>query len=496
MLLTASLLVALTGTASVFARAYAEQIPFSANGLNSHEAKPPVQHFQPVGSLRNVSGDAFTTLRHPLFPAHSVRIKQSNFCDTTVKTYTGYIDFNAKHLFFYFFESRSDPDKDDVIFWTNGGPGCASSGGLFMELGPCRVTNATKGPEFFPYSWNSNANIFFVDQPVNVGFSYAEYGIHIDNTPDAAKDIAAFVAIFFEHFASFKGRPFHMAGESYGGRYIPLFASEIYDQNALLVANGLTPINLTSAMIGNGLTDWYSMLLSYYDVLCSPASVAPSFEISECVRMKRLPRCKPWTNEACVDQYDAMNCEAAMAFCQTELFLPYYNKGRNPYDITLDCEDDNGLCYPVMNNITEFLNRPDVRDTLGVDPAVASFSVCADDVGAAFTQSGDMLHRSVDYVAALLEHGVAVLAYVGAYDWVCNWVGVERFTLDMEWSGQREFGEQPLREWTLEGQVAGKARSAKGLTFATIDGAGHMAPYDKPKESLALINRWLAGEKI
>ena len=37
------------------------------------------------------------------------------------RTFTGYIDIEARHLFFYFFESRSNPDKDDVIFWTNGG---------------------------------------------------------------------------------------------------------------------------------------------------------------------------------------------------------------------------------------------------------------------------------------------------------------------------------------------------------------------------------------
>ena len=49
--------------------------------------------------------------------------------------FTGYIDVEARHLFFYFFESRSNPEKDDVIFWTNGGPGCSSSTGLFMELG-------------------------------------------------------------------------------------------------------------------------------------------------------------------------------------------------------------------------------------------------------------------------------------------------------------------------------------------------------------------------
>lgn len=37
------------------------------------------------------------------------------------RAYTGYIDIEARHIFFYFFESRSEPNKDDVVFWTNGG---------------------------------------------------------------------------------------------------------------------------------------------------------------------------------------------------------------------------------------------------------------------------------------------------------------------------------------------------------------------------------------
>ena len=42
-------------------------------------------------------------------------------------------------------------------------------------LGPCSIAtgNTTK---FNPYSWNSNANIFFIDQPVGTGFSYADFG--------------------------------------------------------------------------------------------------------------------------------------------------------------------------------------------------------------------------------------------------------------------------------------------------------------------------------
>ena len=44
----------------------------------------------------------------------------------------------------------------------------------------------------------------------------------------------------------------------------------------------------------------------------------------------------------------------------------------------------------------------------------------------------------------------------------------------MSWTGQEAFVSQPLREWGIDGKVVGKTRSANGLTFATIYGAGHM----------------------
>ncbi|KAH7911548.1 Alpha/Beta hydrolase protein, partial [Hygrophoropsis aurantiaca] len=462
-------------------------------------------------NLNALSHSQFTRLTHSHFPDYGVRIKKSQFCDETVNAYTGYIDIQARHLFFYFFESRNDPNQDDVIFWTNGGPGGSSSIGLFMELGPCS-TMSGNGTTYNPFSWNNRANIFFIDQPIGVGFSYADFGETVSTTEEAAKDIAAFVSIFFEHFATFKGRPFHMAGESYGGRYIPVFAAEIYDQNAKLIAEGLTPINLRSIIIGNGVTDWRTRWESFVDMQCSPVTLFPVQTINACTHMKQaLPRCQKWIKETCFDVFDGIGCDAAMTFCHKEITAPFqtlglshrhkflfyltFARGKNPYDISKDCIGAirDTLCYPETKTIPQYLNRPDIRALLGVDPSLPeNIGVVAFPVNIAFGEAMDTYHVTVEYVAALLERGIRVLIYAGEHDWTCNWVGNEAWTRNMKWTGQREYVAQPLRVWSVDDAVVGKTRTAKGLTFATIQGAGHMVPYDKPKEALELLNRWLA----
>ena len=39
-------------------------------------------------------------------------------------------------------------------------------------------------------------------------------------TEEAAKDIAAFISMFFETFPKFKGRAFHLSGESYAVSFL------------------------------------------------------------------------------------------------------------------------------------------------------------------------------------------------------------------------------------------------------------------------------------
>jgi len=126
-----------------------------------------------------------------------------------------------------------------------------------------------------------------------------------------------------------------------------------------------------------------------------------------------------------------------------------------------------------------------VREKLGVDPSLTgNFSSCSNDVGQAFALAEDGYHATYDHIAALLERNVRALIYVGTYDWICNWIGNEAWTLNMEWSGKAAFSQQPLAAWFVEGEVAGKTRSAQGLTFATVDGAGHMVSVKPTLDSI------------
>ncbi|KAI6128411.1 Alpha/Beta hydrolase protein [Pisolithus croceorrhizus] len=454
-------------------------------------------------SLSSINSEsAFASFAFPVFPRHTIRIKKTSFCDPTVSVYTGYLDIDggAKHLFFYFFESRRDPANDDVVMWINGGPGCTSSIGLLSELGPCSIDmtgNSSNGTNWNPYSWNNEANIFSLDQPVGVGYSYADFGETVETTEEAAHNVYAFLTIFFETFKEFSGRPLHLAGESYAGRYLPVFASEIYDGNLIAIAEGRGVINLKSLLIGNGVTDISTLYEGRYEIECGTAALDVPFQsIGNCVRIKAaLPRCNKALHRSCVDHFDHIDCEAAVAFCDSHISTSYWDSGRSLYDVSKVCQDQD-LCYAENEVIRQFLDSPSTRTMLGAE-STGNFSLCSSAVERNFVSHLDKwAHHTQDYVAALLERGMRILVYAGTYDWQCNWVSNERWVNKLDWSGREAYVKQPWRPWVVRGKHAGKTKTHGNLTFASVFGAGHMVPRDKPAEALALVSRWLAGQPI
>ncbi|KAL1407126.1 hypothetical protein Q8F55_006540 [Vanrija albida] len=458
-------------------------------------------------TLASIPGDEHYVLTSALHPNHKVRIKSTQgWCDPDVRSYSGYLDVgHGKELFFYFFESRSDPANDPVIMWINGGPGCSSSMGLLMELGPCSVKDDFKtvnDTKVNPHSWNNKANIFFLDEPVNVGFSQAKHGQVVATAEEAGQDVAAFISIFFDTFKEFKGREFHMAGESYGGRYLPIFASAVYDQNKELVKAGKEPVNLQSVLIGNGITDWYATTLSYFPYQCTiNGNMTDTVQsISACVEMaEAVPKCAKMAQEGCIDTRDPVSCEIAQMYCGATLSSSFIRANKNPYDVTKSCtleELSDSLCYPETKKIKYYLDLPDVRARLGVDKAKGPFESCDSGVGYAFSAAQDNVGQTWLYVSELLERGIRILNYAGTHDFICNHLAQEPWMAALEWYGKEGYNAAKFEDWKVDGVLAGSYKTYDNLTLLKVYGAGHMVPFDQPKHSSIFLDDWLkAGRK-
>ncbi|KAG1861628.1 Alpha/Beta hydrolase protein [Suillus subluteus] len=130
----------------------------------------------------------------------------------------------TRQLFFWFFPPGPEGSLDDLIFWTNGGPGCSSLEGLLQG-------EWTK-PTVNEHSWTNLSSILWVEQPVGTGFSQ---GVpNAQNEDDVAAQLAGFMQQFLEVFSELKGKQLYLTGESYAGTYVPYFANYIYENPTLL----------------------------------------------------------------------------------------------------------------------------------------------------------------------------------------------------------------------------------------------------------------------
>lgn len=424
---------------------------------------------------------------------YKLRIKNNKFSDPVdlgvdvVKQFSGYFDINEddKHLFFWFFESRNDPANDPVILWLNGGPGCSSMTGLFFELGPSSINSTTLKPIYNPYSWNNNASVIFLDQPVGVGYSYAEKST-VSTTDQAAEDVYAFLQLFFMKFAHLQKNDFHIAGESYGGHYIPKIAS--------VIANHAERVfNFASVLIGNGFTDTLIQYYYYIPMACNATESGYEKLVDDksCAKMEGIyPKCASLIKN-CYRFQNALTCLPANLYCE-QMMGPFEKTELNYYDIREKCIGEG--CYPQMSFIDAYMNTPEVKEALGGE--VENYTGCDDKVFRRFTFSGDETKPFQGYVAELLNLEIPVLIYAGDKDYICNWLGNRGWLEELEWADRKSYIDAPVKKWisSIDGQHAGTVKSNGLLTFLRVYEAGHMVPFNQPSNSLDMVNRWLSRD--
>jgi len=397
--------------------------------------------------------------------------------DSSVVQHYGFLNANVSmgaYLFYWMFESQGTPATDPLVIWLTGGPGCSSLLALFFENGPYTVNpNLTLSTN--PYSWNTNANLLYVDQPAGTGFSFVNnQNGYVTDEAQVAQDFYTFLTNFYAKYPQYASLPLFVTGESYGGHYVPAISAYIVAQNAAKQMQ----VNLKGVAVGNG----------WVDPLFQAASYGPFAYAHELISESALAEAQSAYGQC---ETDLQNNDYAEAFedCSNVFDTVLEYAGNiNYYDVRKQCTPP-PLCYN-LDPITNYLNLPSVQTTLGVNQ---TWEACNDNVYSYFENMDFEFSYRFD-IPILLET-VPVYLYNGNYDLICNFYGTSSYLNAMPWSGQNGFNKATNGTWTgPNGQPAGNFRTYENLNYVVVYNAGHMVPHDQPENALDLLNHIITGK--
>lgn len=105
-------------------------------------------------------------------------------------------------MFFWHVQQKHLADRQRTVIWLNGGPGCSSMDGLFLEVGPFRLSKENTLTEN-DGSWHEFANVLFVDQPLGTGFSFVDTDHYISELDQMAEQFLHFMDEFLKLFPEY-----------------------------------------------------------------------------------------------------------------------------------------------------------------------------------------------------------------------------------------------------------------------------------------------------
>lgn len=252
--------------------------------------------------------------------------------------------------------------------------------------------------------------------------------------------------------------------------------------------------NLRGLLIGNGWVspaDQYPAYLSYaYEegLVAEGSSLGKNLEVLQSVCLSRL--------EAAKNEVDIGECEDVLQE-MLKRTMDGNQQCYNMYDIRFrDAYPSCGMGWPPdLADIKPYLRRPDVVSALNINPEKKSgWEECSGAVSSRFTAKNSV--PAVRLLPDLLESGIPILLFSGDKDLICNHVGTEQLIHNMQWNGGTGFETSPgvwapRHDWTFEDEPAGIYQYARNLTYVLFYNASHMVPYDVPRQSRDMVDRFM-----
>ncbi|RAL15905.1 carboxypeptidase C [Aspergillus homomorphus CBS 101889] len=506
--------------------------------------------------------EGVTVIQSQLHENVTISYKEPGICETTpgVRSYSGYVHLPPGFLnatdtggqdypintFFWFFEARKDPGNAPLAIWLNGGPGGSSLMGLFEELGPCTVADDGTTTILNPWSWNNEVNLLFLDQPVQVGFSYdvptngtlvslengeaggiipGDFSTEIpesnftslvgtfasqklnqtaDTTAHAAPALWQFLQTWFFEFPHYRPNDDRISlwAESYGGHYGPEFFRFILQQNERVAEgtaeSGARHLHLDTLGIVNGYIDSIVQGESFIHWGYNNTYGIEIFNQSTYEALldhwrrpggcrDRLVHCQAALKDRDAGTSPAPNitelCAGIEQGCEGGAPQLYLNElNHSWYDIAHPKHDP----FPGRSWLG-YLTQESVLGALGVP---VNFTAASPTVDRTFVDTVDLdLGGFLESIAYLLDSGVKVHMMYGDRDWTCNWVGGEAASLAVPYSRQADFAEAgytPL--FTAEG-IKGMTRQLGNYSFTRVFQAGHEVPSYQPLAAHDIFRR-------
>ncbi|KAF8138839.1 alpha beta-hydrolase [Boletus edulis] len=414
-------------------------------------------------------------------PTHPLHIYAGHIVSDPNTTSAGNLDVLA-HLFFVMVKARRAADKERLMFWFNGGPGCSSFDGLMMEMGPWKI-DGQGGLKTVEGGWEEYTTMVYVDQPAGTGLSYTSTNHYVHTLEEATDQVIQFLKTFYQVFPEYLLVDTYLGGESYAGQYIPYFADAILKSSL--------NIPLRGAAIGNGWIDGRHQYPAYLEY-------AVAHEIID-VKSQEYKDNKRDTDQ-CLALFEGVSSEPVnIDDCEKLITSVLEAKTRtvngakkciNIYDVRL--EDDFPACGmnwpPDLKDIATYLARQDVVRALHATGKSENWVECHSRVGTEIRSHFST--SSITLFPSVIER-IPVLLFVGDKDYICNYIGIEKMIDTMTWNGEKGLGTAQTEPWTVAGEPAGTWVSSRNLTYAKVFNASHMVPYDVPDVAHDMILRFM-----
>ncbi|KII86786.1 hypothetical protein PLICRDRAFT_114108 [Plicaturopsis crispa FD-325 SS-3] len=399
----------------------------------------------------------------------------------------------TRKLFFWFWPSNNASNTEDLIFWTNGGPGCSSLEGFLQENGPISWSWGQSEPTLNPWSWTNLSHVLWVEQPVGTGFTQGTP--NITNDDELAEQFAGFLGQFLEVFSELKGKNFYATGESYAGYYVPYIANWIYehpgsvdlDLKGVWISDATLTLDVVQGEIpalrfvqnNRNVFPFNSSFMAHLQNISDACGYTDYID-----KYVKYPPTGPLPLPIGVNQSSTATSPCSIRE-QIQMEIGVLNPAFNVYRVTQQWPVPWSVTgFPGAQQGTLYFNRTDVQDAIHAPHT--SWDICNFNGSVYANASGPTTDSSPPAMLSVLpnviEKSARSVILHGVADFEILAEGIRAGIQNMTWGGAQGF-QKPIEPESFHVKnmgVYGETHTERNLTYVEFYFSGHMTPQFVP----------------